>query len=369
MSQHSAQAEWKTYLTQELSALAPLFSKYDIILSPEQPHIKGERFLMQALTTTGGKKLILVGSYGKNKTPAIIKATRDEAGAKELKHERLCREQLNSFSFAYDTFLSPTELLFTEAEGFTISVQTLIPQESTFLSRSTESQFDLALRALKAQELVHATTHHHFSTIKNTFGYKSADDYLELFKFFIKTATHLDNEDQPTADILSRTYEKLSTQKQDIERYCGFLTHTDFVPHNFRIHDNKMYLLDFSSLRFGNKHEGWARFLNFMTLYNHDLETALLQYVSDNRAPEEQVSLQLMRLYRLGEIITYYINTLAQSEGDLHTLNSARVTFWSNVLKYEYAGERVPREIVSSYKKLRDALRSTEEKERQINLH
>ena len=48
-----------------------------------------------------------------------------------------------------------------------------------------------------------------------------------------------------------------------------------------------MYLLDHSSLRFGNKYEGWARFRNFTTFYNRPLEEALLLYMRNNRAEEK----------------------------------------------------------------------------------
>jgi len=130
-----------------------------------------------------------------------------------------------------------------------------------------------------------------------------------------------------------------------------------------------MYLLDWSSLEFGNKHESWARFLNFMTLYNPALETLLIEYVEHNRAPEERESLQLMRLYRLCELITYYANTLHKSEGDLLKLNQTRVQFWHDVLLVEITNQRVSPSLVTEYTNSRDQLRSQSEKERQVNLH
>jgi thiamine kinase-like enzyme len=154
-----------------------------------------------------------------------------------------------------------------------------------------------------------------------------------------------------------------------IDQYGNFLTHTDFVPHNFRIKDGTLYLLDFSSLRFGNKHEGWARFLNFMTLHNRELETLLVSYVKDNRSEEELESLWLMRLFRLGEIITYYVTTLDKSVDNLLTLNQSRVVFWSEVLKAELRNERVAESIVEEYRQQRDQLRTEEEKVRQVGLH
>src|SRR5690606_17976906 len=158
--------------------------------------------------------------------------------------------------------------------------------------------------------------------------------------------------------LVTASHAKLTEQKERIEQYCGFLTHTDFVPHNFRIKDDILYLLDFSSLQFGNKHESWARFLNFMTLYNPELESLLIDYVDQNRASEERESLQLMRLFRLGEIITYYVKNVSQSDGSLKTLNQNRVQFWADVLAAEIENKRVSRDIVKNYQTNRDQLRS-----------
>ena len=76
-----------------------------------------------------------------------------------------------------------------------------------------------------------------------------------------------------------------------IERYSGFLTHNDFVPHNLRVSGKEVYLLDYSSMLFGNKYESWARFLNFMIHHNRPLELALANYVRTNRGEEEYLEL------------------------------------------------------------------------------
>jgi hypothetical protein len=130
-----------------------------------------------------------------------------------------------------------------------------------------------------------------------------------------------------------------------------------------------IYLLDTASLRFGNKYEGWARFLNFMTLYNPALEGALVQYVRDNRTPEESETLSLMRIYRLGEILSYYSDWLEKVSGDLHALTKARIAFWSQALAAQLQGETLSQESIASYKNQRDSLRSEDEKRRQIGLH
>ncbi len=345
---------WEEYRAEELAAIAPLLERLGFTLDERQKHLGGERYLMRAVTTTSGQKLILTGRRASDGMRVVIKATRDTAGAAELQHERVCRRILQEINFAYDTFHSPEEILFTVQDGFTISVQAFVEQERPFLERPLKEQFAFALRAFKAQESAHASTYNHLRLVQKTFDTKDAAGYLRMFTSFGASA---------------EAGQFLETHKETIEQYCGFLTHTDFVPHNFRIAGDTMYLLDHSSLRFGNKYEGWARFLNFMALYNPALEAALVQYVADNRTPEESLSLRLMRVYRLGEIIWYYKNTLLKSSGNLLQLNQARVDFWSQVLDSQLSARLLADEVRASYIKTRDALRSDDEKERQVDLH
>ena len=362
------ESEWKEYLDKEIPKITEIITPYNIALLPDQPHIKGERFLMQALTTISGRKLILLGTDTKTNEKVVIKAARDLEGKQELQHERICRTLLHTMNFSYDAFHSPKEIVFIQKQGYTIFISAFLEQSSSFLERPLPEQFSFALRAFKAQEHTRATTPKHFAQIKRTFGSRTSAEYLSMFSAFVTNAK-IKNAPPQTQAILEITLDNLTKHKERIEQYCGFLTHTDFVPHNFRIKDNTLYLLDFSSLRFGNKHESWARFLNFMTLYNPALETLLIEYVEKNRSPEERESLQLMRLFRLGEIITYYLNTLEKSQTDLYALNLQRVNFWTNVLEAELKNVRVAREMVHIYKGKRDALRSHAEKERQVGLH
>ncbi|MEY3784102.1 MAG: hypothetical protein RLZZ230_424 [Candidatus Parcubacteria bacterium] len=367
MPNNSSQQTWKNYLDIELPLISALVAKQGYSLDSDQPHIKGERFLMQAITTSGGKKIIL---YGKNKTGerVVIKATRDADGQAELQHERTCRTLLHKLHFAYDTFHSPRELAYIKQAGFVITINEFIEQASTFLDRPLPEQFSFSLQALQAQERARATTAGHIRSIKQVFNYRTITDYLKLHAGFL-TFLQQQKVDARVFELVTAAHAKLTNQQERIEQYCGFLTHTDFVPHNFRIHDDTLYLLDFSSLQFGNKHESWARFLNFMTLYNPELETLLVNYVEQNRAPEERESLQLMRLFRLGEIITYYVKNVTKSDDALQTLNQNRVQFWADVLAAELKNTRVSREVVQAYQTTRDNLRSQEEKERQVGLH
>jgi hypothetical protein len=367
MSPISNKTTWDTYIASELAALSPILEKSGFTLDAIQPHTIGERFLMQAVTTVGGQKLILRGK-DQNGNAVIIKATRDTIGKNEINHERLCRSLINELNFAYNVFAAPAELLHLEEAWFVINIQEYIAQETTFLERPLQEQFTYALAAFKAQEHSRATTGGHVRHISKTFGYKTSADYLQLCTQFISDISPLP-ETHNAHPQLKEVVARLKHGQERIEQYCGFLTHTDFVPHNFRIKNEQLYLLDFSAIRFGNKHEGWARFLNFMTLYNPALETALLEYVETNRAVEERESLQLMRLFRLAELITYYTKTLNRSESELLTLNTARIQFWTNVLAAELQNTRVSRDIVNTYQTTRDTLRSDEEKRRQQGLH
>jgi serine/threonine protein kinase len=362
------EAAWQTYLAQELPIISGLLSPYHIELLSDQPHIKGERFLIQALTTIGGKKLILLGTDTRTNQNVVIKATNDPLGKAELRHERRCRSLLHAMNFSYESFHSPKELYFFETQGYVIYIGAFIEQSSSFLERPIEEQFSFALQALKAQERTRATTATHLRNVRGVFGTRTSSDYLRMTDGFI---THIKSESlsENILTIITTAKERLEMGKERIEQYCGFLTHTDFVPHNFRIKDNVLYLLDFSSLRIGNKHESWARFLNFMTLYNPLLESLLLTYVQKNRSSEEQESLHLMRLFRLIEIIAYYVGTKQRSVGNLHELNHARIEFWSEVLKAELSHTTISPTVTTAYRETRDRLRSDDEKERQRDLH
>lgn len=368
MQQHNAQQEWEVYKKKELDGLVPILTKLGYTLEEKQPHTSGERFLQQAVTVTHGRKLILLGKRVHDRKRVVIKATTDPQGAQELIHERACRTILREIKFAYHVFVAPEEILFKKISTYTISIQAFIDQEKTFLERPLEEQFTLALKAFKAQEGAHATTYAHQRLVKKYFGSIDAVQYVRTFKGFATSImTSLPN--YTHAHLLDEGYTQLKEGAETIEQYCGFLTHIDFVPHNFKVVGEQIYLLDHASLRFGNKYEGWARFLNFMALYNPELEDALLQYVRDNRTEEELRSLTLMRIYRLGEIIWYYTNTLNKISGNLNKLNKARVEFWSQVLQAIVTHTKIDPSTIDSYKKKRDQLRSKEENERQIGLH
>jgi len=364
-----AKKAWEDYCIKNSAVLASILQKHGFTLDEVQPHISGERFLMQAVTTTSGKKLILLGKDEKGDR-VVIKGTSDTAGIKEITHERNCREILKKLDFAGEVFHTPEEVAYILENGYVITVQKFIEQPCSFLERPIELQFTLALTAFKGQESAHAATFKHRKVIEKVFGIRTKEMYLHTFASFEENIAHTLKDNEELASLLSQAKQFLTENGETIEQYSGFLTHTDFVPHNIRISaDNTIYLLDHSSLTFGNKYEGWARFLNFMTLYNPALQKALETYVKDNRSAEEVLSLQLMRVYRLGEIIWYYVRTLSQSSGNLLALNTARIHFWEDVLSSVLKNEDVAQSVIENYTQTRDSLRSEDEKQRQKGLH
>lgn len=358
---------WEEYCIKTLEALVPLFVSHHIVLDEHQPHISGERFLMSAITTTSGRKLILLGSY--KGTKVVIKVSNEAGGIQEIEHERTCRRVVNEIDFSGETFDTPPELLYVQLSGYVITAQKYIEQESGFTERPLEEQFAFALTAFKAQESAHATTFKHRQHVARVFAVRTADTYIKNFEGFCDNLKSNFADNAYLLELLTKAKIELQEHKTIIEQYTGFLTHTDFVPHNIRISGGKIYLLDYSSLAFGNKYEGWARFINFMTLYNQPLEEALTTYVRDNRTPEELISLRMMRIYRLGEIIWYYVRTLSKSSQNLLQLNTARVHFWTEVLSFVLQDVPVPQNVITSYIKTRDELRSDDEKLRQKGLH
>lgn len=360
---------WEAYKARELAGVLPLLTILGFSIDDDQPHTEGERYLLLAVTTASGRKLILLGRENATGRRVVIKVASETDGMREIAHERLCRNVLSKIDFAYTAFLSPEEILFTKKGGYLISIQEFVEQDQTFLSRPIEEQFTFALRAFKAQEGAHATTYEHARHIRTTFGSTNHQGYLERFSDFRKNIEKTVPDDRSLRALLAEGEETLKNGIQTIEQYEGFLTHTDFVPHNFRIRNNDIYLLDYSSLRFGNKYEGWARFVNFMTLYNPPLASVLFTYVRENRTPEESISLKLMRIYRLGEIIWYYTRALDKSAGDLHTLTTARVALWAHILDSVLHDTPLSEEVLQNYRELRDTLRSPEERHRQIDLH
>ncbi len=362
MNNHNKTA-WEAYYTKELTTVGRILSRLGFSLEKEQPHLIGERYVLS------GKKFVLLGRRDSDGKRVVIKCTNEKEHSIALQKERACREVLYTMRFAYHIFQTPREIFFQESEGYTFYCTEYIPQTCTFLERPLEEQFFLALKAFEAQESSHGTTHEHIHLMRKYFEVYNEDTYLQKMAFYEKTCIEKLPHEHRLHRILAQAQNILAKEKTILARYTNFLTHWDFVPHNFRVQNDEIYLLDHTALRFGNKYEGWARFLNFMLLYNKPLEEALSTYIQRNRHPDEYQSLLLMRIFRATELVWFYTNTLARAEGDLHTLEEARIQFWREVLEAHIKHIPVSDACIATYKKTRDALRDTEEQKRQQGLH
>lgn len=362
---------WEEYRERELAQVRGLLKNLGFELDEAQVHIGGERYLMMGNRDVGGGgyKLVLNGKRLSDGKRVIIKFSSDPDGIREMESEHRARHLITNLDFAYHVFSAPQEILYSRTSAYAISIVECIEQEHTFLGRPIEEQFALALRAFKTQEGVHATTYAHAKKIRSALGLLNAGEYLRMFSAFKDTATTHAPNNSELGKALSKAQELLKQNKETVEQYCGFLTHADFVPHNLRVADNQIYLLDYASIHFGNKHESWARFLNFMMLHNPPIEQALIQYVRDNRAPEEYLSLRLMRVYKLGFLLQFYASVLNKTSGSTHTLAQERISFWTKALESILDDTPLPEKVISDYQKVRDSLRSEEEKHRQKELH
>ncbi len=348
---------WQERLRTETEMVKRIIEPLGYTLDNEQPHISGERFLMTR------NKLVLIGKNRRGEKVVIKVANRPD-GKKEIQHEKDARDLLQSVSFANDVLFFPKEIYFEQINDYLVFITEYISQEKVFVEYKLEQQFFIALRTFEAQEAFHATTFEHIKKIRTIFPIFSARTYFESFSAFKKSVVELD-QDGILEDVLSRAEKFLKDHKSTIDTYSNHLVHTDFVPHNFRVSGQKIYVLDAAAIQFGNKYEGWARFLNYMLIHNPDLEKLLTEYVRANRGETDYLNLRLMRVYKLGYLIDYYIRSLPKTSGDLHELTKKRIAFWHRVLEFMLDDQPIPREFIEEYKDNRDTLRSKEEKERQ----
>lgn len=341
--------------TPDLSSIQRLLEPLGYVLAPEQPYISGERFLMSP------HKLVLAGTT-KEGEKVIIKASNTSSGVAEIESEKRARELLVTLAFANDTLLIAPLVYTGVAGGYTFFITKFIEQDAPFVARPLEEQFFIALRALEVQEAFHATTHEHVRQVKGVFEVASVDDYLHAFSRFVAAAqTH----GSALVTLLKEGETFLQQNRAVIERYMNYLTHTDFVPHNMRLEGRKIYLLDHTAMRFANKYEGWARFINYMVLHSPALAPLLGEYVRKNRGEDEYMALRTMRVYKIGLLLNYYVQSLPKTEGDLHALIETRIEVWSQILKSVLEDTPLPSTVVEEYKRKRLELLSPEERARQ----
>ncbi|MFA5998211.1 MAG: hypothetical protein WC814_02395 [Candidatus Paceibacterota bacterium] len=346
----------------ELSTISRLLKPLGFSLDERQPYMSGERYLM------AGGKLVLAGTQDSDGTKVIIKTSSRKDGKKEIESEKSSRDLMLSLSFADKKILLPDELYYGTEGGYLFLIMRFIPQEKVFVAHTIEEQFFIALSAFEAQEAFHATTFEHLRAVKDVFPVLSSAEYFRDFAR-LKDSILRQYPDEPLRTVLERTEKFLREGVVTIDRYANYLTHTDFVPHNFRITEHTLYMLDcvpnYATIHFGNKYEGWARFLNYMLIHSPELERLLAKYVRRNRGEDEYLSLRLMRAYKITFLLDFYARSLAKTAGDLHTLTLARIAYWREALIAVLEDRPLAKEVTDQYVATRDALRSPEEKERQ----
>lgn len=351
-------SSWLDSKKEELKNISSLLERIGFSLNEHQPHISGERYLMTK------NKFVLAGKCMKDGVRVIVKASQHPDGQKEIETEKKSRDLLQSLSFAKKTIAFPDELYFGKHDGVLVLITVYIPQDKIFVAHGLEEQFFLALRAFEDQEAFHATTFEHLQNIKDVFPVYNAEKNIKKFETFIKHITE-NYPDKNLHAMLLKAEEFLKSEVHIIESYSRYLVHQDFVPHNFRIQNKKIFMLDCSSVYFSNKYEGWARFLNYMIIHSPDLEKLLVKYIIENRGEKEYLSLRLMRVLKIGELLEYYARSFNKTTGDLHALTEVRIRFWQEVLESILADKPLSEETRNNYIEKRNALRSPEEKERQ----
>lgn len=335
-----------------------LAEKLNIVLDKEQLHIGGERAVMRP------DKYVLTGINSKTGNYVVLKCSNIKEGMAEIDTEHKVRKALLNMPFAEQDLNIPSELYFGRISEYLVSIIQFIEQSKVFTNFPLREQFFIALQEFESQESFHATTRKHYQSATSLFPELTADTYVENFnEFFLNVSKNSHNE--LSQSVMTSALDFLTKNKDVISIYNGYLMHSDFVPHNFRIKDRKLFLLDFVAFFFGNKYESWARFINFMEVHNPQLAPLLLKYVREDRGENEYLALRLMRVYKAGFLLNFYTNSLSKTEGNLHALTKERIIFWSHVLDSILKDIPTEQKMYATYIVKRDSLRTEKEKMRQ----
>lgn len=348
-------ASWQEALEAELGRVRKVTDTLGYTLEDDQPHIKGERYLL------GGRTKLVLNARDSSGARAVIKASTSSAGVEEIRREKQMRDALLTLSFASDSLKIPREIHCGEHSGVTMLVTEYIEQKDVLASRPLEERFFMSLRAFEAQESFHATTYEHLQEVKRSqIPIFDADVYIRSVDVFAEDAKDVPQ----TRELMRGVAKALIDGRTLLERYGGYLAHFDFVPHNLRVDGRTLWILDFAELRFGNKYESWARFINYMLVHDTELAEALLTYVQTNREAEMS-ALHLMRIYKAALLVAFYSCTLPKTGGNSRALTELRIDLWTDITKKLLANAPFPEAETEAYIAKRDLLRTDEEKERQ----
>lgn len=326
-----------------------------VTLDEEQLHVGGERAVMSP------HKFVLTGKNAEGRR-VVFKCAKHPRGVEEMRLEHNIRTALETLPFSAQNIPLPTETHSGYVNDFLVTITEFIEQEKVFAQYALPEQFFMSLQGLETQEAFHATTREHRSSAIQLFPQTPPHKYIKNFETFMQVTCSVKPEHRP---LLERAYQFLLNNLKTLEVFDGYLMHTDFVPHNFRIKQKQLVLLDYSSFHFGNKYESWARFINYMEVHNPALVPLLTSYIKKDRGEFEYLDLRLMRVYKIGFLLHFYSNAFMQTEGNVHTLADIRLTFWSSALKAVLKDVPVPQREWQAYITARDPLRSETEKKRQ----
>lgn len=310
------------------------------------------------------EKRVLVGR-DKEDQKVIIKVSDSPLGRSEIRTEKQSQDTLTGAVFTSETLLFPEELAYIDNDHYTVRVTKFIDQEKVFAAYPVDEQFFLVLRAFEIMEAFHAATFEHLRALSGI-PMHYARDYFISFRSFKENAEKYSSE---LGETMSRAEKLLLENKAMVDVHSDRLTHTDFAPANFRVKDHQVHLIDISSMLFGNKYEGLARFLNWAIIHSPELEKNLDQYVQTNY-PSEYKSLHLMRIYKAGFLINHYVQSLSKTNGDLYKLTEIRIDLWHIILKTLCKNETIDGNVLKQYRDKRDSLRSSGEikRQREFNL-
>jgi len=355
-------------MTLSIDSVAPTLAKAGFALDSEdnQVHIGGERALISR------DKLVLKGWRISDASRVIIKASASLAGIREIERESACRRCLAEInrSFQSPIFFYPDELGFLQEDDLCISVIEYVDQDMRFLDRPLEEKLHLSLSALHAQERVTVGAVKNLAGVADRFGTITANTYLREFKAHLKNAlTYF-----PQNLVLRSNLEHADTFFRErlchVREHHGFLIHSDFVPNNFRVIGSEFYYLDLGAFRFGNRYESWARYLNWLMVWDCRLEAVLVDHINEGRGREHHASLSAMRAFNIGFLIQMYSKLLpeVQENARLHALQSGRLNLWTSALIALIHGDHMPEQTALEFAQFQESLRSEHERRRQMEM-
>ncbi|MBI5045402.1 MAG: hypothetical protein HZC14_00090 [Candidatus Niyogibacteria bacterium] len=327
-------------------------------MEKKQPHISGERAVLSQ------KSLVLFCAEKSTGNRVVVKCSGHEDGMREIRREKIMRDHLATAKYSTDRPALPKETFFGERDNYIFLATEYVDQERVFVKHDLQQQFFMALNAFERQEAFHATTYEHLSSIKKIAEIITPELYSEKFGNFIKNA-NANYQNSETLSTLMQAKNLFDQNLNMVRTYSYYLIHEDLVPHNFRIRNSHIHMLDCASLQYGNKYESWARFINYMVIHSPELEKKLLQYIKNSRGEREYLCLRVMRAFKVAQLINYHASLISKVEGNFLQLTKIRLDFWTKVLSKILADEKISSEEHENYTRQRDALRSNEEKERQ----